>query len=75
MIFHENLSNSRYSLRSDCYFDEISQPPDNFLDLNDIILRLEEELSSPHVVSLVTDYNVMPVKNQTTPLSLKNIVF
>ena len=31
-------------------------------DLNDVLLlRLEEELNSPHVVSLVTDYNVMPV--------------
>ena len=34
----------------------------NLWDLNDVLLlRLEEELNSPHVVSLVTDYNVMPV--------------
>ena len=31
-------------------------------DLHELFLRLEEELGSPHVVSLVTDYNVMPVR-------------
>ena len=29
-----------------------------------IIIRMEEELGNPHLVSLVTDYNVMPVRNK-----------
>ena len=33
-------------------------------DLTDVVLRLEEDLGSPHVVSLVTDYNVMPVRGK-----------
>ena len=33
-------------------------------DLTDVVLRLEEDLGSPHVVSLVTDYNVMPVSGK-----------
>ena len=33
-------------------------------DLTNVVLRLEEDLGSPHVVSLVTDYNVMPVRGK-----------
>ena len=37
---------------------------DNIWYLHELFLRLEEELGSPHVVSLVTDYNVMPVREK-----------